>query len=418
MINNSQLSRIEILIQQRRYDDAEKSLKDLLTADSSNTIALSLLSEVYLQTEKNEEALSLIQQAISHEPDNPDLFYTKARIELNNENYDRAENNIDAAIQLYSLDADYHAFYAHIKLLRKKYQQALDMANHALELDAENLLALNTRSTALLKLNKKEESFNTIQGALREDPNNSYTHSNYGWGLLEKGDHKKALEHFKEALKNDPNSAHAQAGMIEALKATNIVYRLFLKYAFFMSNLTAKYQWVVIIGFYFAFKVLRNVAENSDTLRPYLTPVVILIAVIAFSTWIIEPISNLFLRFNKYGRFLLSNKEKMSSDFVTASLAVCILGLTMYFIEKDVEYLMIAAFGFAMMVPCSLVFAPSKYKYTFGIYAAIMAITGLSAILIAFAGGDFFNALSIIFIAGFIAFQWLANFFIIKESNK
>ena len=91
---------------------------------------------------------------------------------------------------------------ANFKLSRKKYEEALEIANEALEIDAENILALNTRSTSLLKLNRKEESFETIEGALREDPNNAYTHANFGWGLLEKGDHKKALEHFREALKN------------------------------------------------------------------------------------------------------------------------------------------------------------------------------------------------------------------------
>ena len=81
----------------------------------------------------------------------------------------------------------------------------MELADRSLEIDAENLLGLNTRSTALLKLNKSEESFSTIEGALREDPNNAYTHANYGWGLLEKGSHKKALEHFKESLKHNPN---------------------------------------------------------------------------------------------------------------------------------------------------------------------------------------------------------------------
>lgn len=119
-----------------------------------------------------------------------------------------------------------------------------------MEIDAENLSALNARSTALNKLNRKEESFETIQDALREDPNDAYTHANYGWGLLEKGHHKEALDHFKEALANDPSFEYAQLGMLQAIKANNPIYRVFLKYSFWMSNLTAKYQWGVIIGFY------------------------------------------------------------------------------------------------------------------------------------------------------------------------
>ena len=68
---------------------------------------------------------------------------------------------------------------------------------------------------------------------------------------------QKALEHFKESLSKDPNFEFAQVGLLEAIKATNPIYRLFLKYAFAMSKLTAKYQWAVIIGFYLLFKLLR-----------------------------------------------------------------------------------------------------------------------------------------------------------------
>ncbi|MCH5600269.1 hypothetical protein [Niabella ginsengisoli] len=71
------------------------------------------------------------------------------------------------------------------------------MADKALEIDAENLLGLNMRSSALVKLNRKEESFETIEGALRNDPNNAYTHANYGWGLLENGNAKNPYNILK-----------------------------------------------------------------------------------------------------------------------------------------------------------------------------------------------------------------------------
>src|SRR5690606_2150752 len=113
---------------------------------------------------------------------------------------------------------------------------------------------------ALIKLDRSEESFETIEGALREDPNNAFTHANYGWGLLEKGNHTKAMEHFKEALSHSPNLDYAQAGMLEAIKATNPIYRLFLKYAFWMGNMAAKFQWGFIIAFYILFRVIRSTA--------------------------------------------------------------------------------------------------------------------------------------------------------------
>jgi len=417
MTEDNRLSKVEILIQQKKFGEAEKLLSDLLTEDSNNIHFLSLLSEVYLQQDKFDNANRIIENAIGLSPDAPHLFYIKSRIAIQQDNLNEAEKNISQAIELDPYDANYFALLANIKIGRKQFEDALESANRALEIDAENILALNTRSTALNKLNRSEESFETIEGALREDPNNAYTHANYGWGLLEKGDHKKALEHFKEALTNDPTFDYAQSGMLEALKATNPIYRIFLKYSFFMSNLTAKYQWGVLIGFYLGFKALRTVAKNNEALQPYLIPLIVALALIAFSTWVIAPISNLFLRFNKYGQLLLDKKEKMSSNFVAISLGLFFVGLLLYFILSDEKMLTIAVFGFAMMLPLGTMFSPSKNKYGLLIYTIALAITGLIAIGLTFSTGEMFNLMTVVFIFGFVAFQWVANYMLIKEDN-
>lgn len=417
MTEDNRLSKVEILIQQKKFGEAEKLLSDLLTEDSNNIHFLSLLSEVYLQQDKFDNANRIIENAIGLSPDAPHLFYIKSRIAIQQDNLNEAEKNISQAIELDPYDADYFALLANIKIGRKQFEDALDSANRALEIDAENILALNTRSTALNKLNRSEESFETIEGALREDPNNAYTHANYGWGLLEKGDHKKALEHFKEALTNDPTFDYAQSGMLEALKATNPIYRIFLKYSFYMSNLTAKYQWGVLIGFYLGLKALRTVAKNNEALQPYLIPLIVALALIAFSTWVIAPISNLFLRFNKYGQLLLDKKEKMSSNFVAISLGLFFVGLLLYFMLSDEKMLTIAVFGFAMMLPLGTMFSPSKNKYGLLIYTIALAITGLIAIGLTFSTGEMFNLMTVVFIFGFVAFQWVANYMLIKEDN-
>ncbi|TKC08741.1 tetratricopeptide repeat protein [Pedobacter frigoris] len=417
MAEDNRLLKVEILIQQQKFGEAEKFLADLLSEDASNIYFLSLLAEVKLQQEKFDEANRIIDNAIGASPDHPQLFYIKSRIAIHQDDLTGAEKHINQAISIYPYEAAYFALLANINLARKQFEEALERANQALEIDAENLQALNVRSTALIKLNRSEESFETIEGALREDPNNAYTHANYGWGLLEKGDHKKALEHYKEALKNDPTFEYAQVGMLEALKANNPVYRVFVKYSFWIGNLTAKYQWGVLIGFYIVTNVLRSVARNNETLGPYLMPLVIVLALIAFSTWIITPVSNLFLRFNKYGQLLLDRKQKMSSNFVAASLSVFLAGLLSYFILSDERFLVVAIFGFAMMVPFSVMFSPSKNKNSLLIYASSMALVGVLAISITFSTNNMFNIMTSVFIFGFVIFQWVANYLIIKEDS-
>jgi tetratricopeptide (TPR) repeat protein len=416
-MEDHRLSKVEILIQQKKYIEAEKILKDLLSQDASNALILSLLAEVNLQQNKHDVATSIIDNAIGLSPEMPYLFYLKARIAIQKDDYQMAEDSIHEAIALDAYDADYFAFLASIKLSRKQFQVALSIANEALTIDSENLLALNVRSSALLKLDQSEASFSTIEGALREDPNNAFTHANYGWGLLESGNHQKALEHFKESLKNEPSYEYAQAGMLEAIKAANPLYKIFLKYSFWMGNLTAKYQWAVIIGFYVGFNLLKSLANNNETLRPYLTPLIIALAFIAFSTWVINPVSNLFLRFNAYGKLLLDKNEKMSSNFVAVSFSMLLIGALLYFILSDERYLSVAIFGFAMMLPFGVMFSPTKQKNTLLFYTLGMAVIGILAIVQTFLTGNILNNLATVFLVGFVGFQWVANFLMIKENN-
>lgn len=410
-------ARITILFQQKRYAEAEKVIKDLLASNATDVYLLSLLAEANLQQDKTDIAQRTIDNAIGLAPDSARLHYIKARIFILQGNYNEAEYSIKESVSLDPYTADSFAMYAHIKLVRKQYKEALELADQALEIDAENLLGLNIRSTALLKLKRSDESFNTIEGALREDPNNAYTHANYGWGLLEKGNHKKAMEHFKEALKNDPNFSYAQSGMMEAIKATNPAYRLFLKYSFWIGNLTSKYKWMVIIGFYIGMNILKNIARTNEALQPFLVPIILALAIFAFSTWVINPISNLFLRFNRYGKFLLGKKEKISSNFVAVSLILFITGTVLYLLVKDEKYLTITVFGFAMMLPFSVMLSPSKYNSLL-IFTLTLAAAGTLAIAITFSTGEIFNAITPIFILGFIAFQWVANYLIIKRSSR
>jgi hypothetical protein len=71
-----------------------------------------------------------------------------------------------------------------------------------------------------------------------------------------------------------------------------------------------------------------------------------------------------------------------------------------------------------MMIPLSVMLKPSKYNSLF-IYTIAMAVVGGAALGAAFSNNvAAFDILTIVFFVGFIAFQFLANFFVIRSSNK
>ncbi|MDP2162322.1 MAG: hypothetical protein Q8K02_17715, partial [Flavobacterium sp.] len=159
-------------------------------------------------------------------------------------------------------------------------------------------------------------------------------------------------------------------------------------------------------------RFLRSISEKNVALQPYLTPIIILLAIFAFSTWIIEPLSNLLFRLNKFGRHLLSEEEIKSSNFVGISIIILLVGLVTILV--DVNYgAALSVFGFSMIIPLSRLFdKPSSFFLTYGIG---MVIIGSLALITVFYTGNLFNTFSVIYIVSFVAFQWLANYFSIKS---
>lgn len=412
---DSLLERANQLIKLKRYQDAEKELKQALTIEPNRAQALALLAICQVEQNNIREATTFIQQAIAQEPDNDFFLYLYAFFLFRGDKLKESEKVVRSAIAFEPRNAEYFGLLALIKINQKEWQQALDSANQGLSVDPDNLTCLNARSTAFFKLDKKDEAYTTINEALSKDPYNEVTHTNMGWGLLEKGEHKKALEHFREALKINPDFGYAKAGLVEGLKARYWFYRLFLKYAFWVGNMKGKGQWAVIIGLYIGVRILSGVAENNPSLGLFITPVIYLYILFAISTWIIGPLSNLFLRLNVYGRFALTDEEIQSSNFVGIALIVGAIGGLLFLLTNDFLYAMLLIFGLTMMIPLSSMFNPAKErsKRILIIYTVLLALIGVGAMLDqVFAYG--LGVLGTIYIFGILAYQWVANAMVIR----
>jgi tetratricopeptide (TPR) repeat protein len=410
-----QIERAFLLLNQKRPKEAKLILMDCLGQEPDNDSILYLLAQVELIQEDDDKAMEYINSAIGLDPNEADYHLTKARVYINKKQYDEAIACLKTTLSLDPYSEMAYAFQSMIYARKKDFSMSLAFADKCLAVNPENLTGLNLRSTALLKLGREEESFLTIEGALNEDPEDPYTHANYGWGLLEKGEGKKSLEHFREALRLDPDNESARAGMAAALKANFFIYRWFLKYQFWMANQVARNQWIFIIGFYIAFRLLRSFADTNPEYSAITTPILVIAGIFAFSTWVMHPISNLILRLNRFGRHLLDDDEKKISTFVGLSLAVGIISGVVYFVTDNQVSLALAVFGLTMMLPLGRYYAESKTKNIFKIYTFGLIVLGAVAIAGVAITGDLVNKLSFGYLIAFVAYQWVANFQVISN---
>lgn len=408
----------DLLISRNHYKEAEELLRLELSQNIENAMAFSLLAVALASQDKAKEALPAAQRAISLEPNQPYHFFSHSFVLGRLKKYEEAVREIQTAIRLDPLDVRNHAQLSNLYISLKEWQKALDAAEKGLELDPEDVTCANQCALALTQMGRKAEASQTIDGLLRRNPENATSHANQGWTYLHQGQPKQALVHFREALRLQPNMDWARRGMIEALKARNIIYRALLAYFLWISRFKGRAQWGIIIGAYVAFRFMRTLAQSNPALEPWLTPLLILYIVFAFSTWIAPPLFNLLLRLDPFGRMVLNERETRTANLVglttLLSLGFLVLGLLL-----RISVLNTAAIGaFAMIVPVSGFSQASTKRngWILGIYTASLAFLGLCWLVSTLAASEeLADCFLPVFILGWIFYSWVANALIMSE---
>jgi hypothetical protein len=234
---------------------------------------------------------------------------------------------------------------------------------------------------------------------------------------LYQGKSTEALNHFKTALSEDPMHGHAKSGMLEAMKAKFPVYRYFLMLMLWLGKLKGDNQWTLLIGSYLAYRGLIYLAKNNEAWRPLTVPLIALILLLFLSSWIFSPLMNLYMLSNPYGRYTINNDEKQSARLTGLALLVCIITLLASVFVDNAGLLIVSISAFLMMIPLgsmnNAITIKNKTKLkNFTIILAILA--GLNSLICVFEN-SFFTPFSVLPFLGFLAYQWYANYILIKE---
>lgn len=262
MSDHAALQRAQLLMQQGRLELAEKELGRLLGAEPENAPAHALLAYVLLERGEPAAALAQARSAVGHDPDLPFAHHALAVVLLHGGEPESATQSAHAAIRLDPDDADHYALFAQIAAAQKRWQAMLGAADAGLERDAAHVDCLNLRAMALVRLGRSAEADASLEASLGRDPHNPHTHQAQGWALLHKGDGKAAVEHFREALRLDPELDHARAGLVEALKARNPLYRVLLRWFLWLERFTAGKQRQILVGAWLVVFVGRRVLAS------------------------------------------------------------------------------------------------------------------------------------------------------------
>ena len=410
------IERASLLLEQGRYELAEKELRAELATNPEDGLAHAFLALSLVELDRNGEALREADLALGLLPDEGFSHYVRGAVLADLEREKEALESAREAVRLEPEEADYRALLAALAFDRRRWTEALKAAEQGLQLDPEHSDCANIRSMALVHLRRPDEARAALQHALYRHPENAGSHTAQGWTLLHAGDHAAARLAFKEALRLDPTLEPAREGMLESLKARNFIYRAVLKYFLWMTTLSGGTQLGIVFGAMLGARLLSSFLAGISELAFLAAPVRRLYIAVALFTWIAEPLFDLFLFFDPFGRYLLDKQRRLAS-YLIGGLLVLGAGLLLSGWLTDTGPMLFAGLtALFLMIPVAATFQASRKKtrHKLAALAGVPVVLFVFQLVLALAGHPAAEMLGYGVIICTVAFSWIANIFFLR----
>jgi hypothetical protein len=180
-----------------------------------------------------------------------------------------------------------------------------------------------------------------------------------------------------------------------------------------MGRISGRARWAVILGVYFGTRLLDSTAKTNAELRPLLIPIIIVCVVFCLLTWVAQPMFNLLLRCNRFGRYALSDRQIVASNWfgglLAAAILLAVIGLTSGFWPATV--LAMCCGLMLLPVSASLQRSSAVKRRWFCAATAVLGLIGLTASIVSGYDNNAGYGLFMVFLVGMVAFLWLANIF-------
>ena len=410
---NGDAIRAQQLMAQGRWAEAAERIRQALAADPQDASAHAVLALCLANDDQGAEALRAADGALALDADLHLAHFARARALLALHRSAEAEQAALACLAREPDDADCHALIARSRIARDDLPGALKAAEAGLALDPEHHGCRLQRGQLLVLLNRHAEAAAHQADDLARDPEDPWAHANTGHARLHADDPRGAARHFAEALRLDPDNGYARSGLVEALKARHLVYRLFLAAMLRLARMPPGARWATILGGYLAYRVADRVADVRPEWYPWLAPVVWAYFAFALLTWLADPVFNLVLMTDPLGRHALSRQQTRAA-LAAGGLALLAGGCAIAYGCGAGAIWLLAAFVEALLAPCwnsAITEDDPRVRRWLVLATVLLSVAGSAAIGLIAADAAFGARLFHWLIWGWIAVMFLPGLF-------
>lgn len=198
---------------------AEELYRDLLNQAPGHPILLARLGTLMCQSQRSEQGLALLAQAIAQSPQDAELLKQAIHLAAQAGETVQAEQWLRQALKFRAGDSSLHEQLAGVLIANHKETEALDAIKTAIRLDPQNANAYNLKGLALSRLGDTEKGYECFLKSVKMNPGQLGAAKNLI--LYGKGRKEPVLEQLIPQLEHHLN----QPGL-QAMVQLNLAYML------------------------------------------------------------------------------------------------------------------------------------------------------------------------------------------------
>lgn len=380
------LGRGMLLASQQRFELAERELRQALVEDPNSTQAHTMLAWCLVAQDKLDGAQQAADAAVMNGPMEPDSHRVQAKVLHERGKVSAAETAVREAIRLDPWNSHGFSILCTILMSQDRWPEALAAVEQGLQFDSEDVQCIALRSLILRQLNRPAEALAAAELGLAQSPENAALHAARGWTLIDQRRPDEALVHFRESLRIDPSLEFARQGVVTALKVRYRFYALVHAYFRWVQRLSPNVRAAIVFGPLLLGRVSRAAARAIPAWQPVAAVIGIAYLLFVLTTWLADPLFNLLLRFNRFGRLALNAQERRESTAMASCVAAALVVLLFYPLIGGYA-LGVACGCLAMMLPALTVIRSESrlYRWLLTLLCGILVLCLLMFFAIPFA---------------------------------
>ena len=182
-------------------NDLDKAI-DLDSFKSNKALYYQLKSRIFLEMNKFEDAIEVIDKAITLASKKIELYYSKSAVLMYFNQYEELLKFLDKMLESFpKMEKDINMKKASVYKQLGNVDAGFKIIDELLEKNPDDYNILNCKAYWYQYANKKEEALQIIEELIEHEPNNGVYYDSYGEILMYFEEYEKAVEQFQKAIK-------------------------------------------------------------------------------------------------------------------------------------------------------------------------------------------------------------------------